>query len=469
MRPLRHAALLLTLLFSAEWCGQGELQAQTDRNSEEVTRLLFVFDASNSMNAYWGRRRKWDVARELLSTSVDSLYGMEGLEVGLRVYGHGTKHVPGQQDCDDTELVVPISKGGNLLIQQELKKLRAQGTTPIARSLLRAADDFAKKTGPGRNVILLITDGIEACDEDPCAVSRALQAQGVIIKPFIIGIGLEEKYKDTFQCVGRYFDASDPESFGDVLDIVIDQAIHRTTAQVNLLDGEGKATGTNLPFELIERHSGQPVLQAVHTLNEAGVPDTLLLNPVPEYDLVVHSIPAVRKEGLTLEPRTHNHLSVSAPTGFIDLNPSRERSALRGVPVTVSRQEDGLCETVMIQDVGTRQRYLAGTYSLEFGTTPPVRVDNVRVGDKRIVPVTISEPGILNLKTGTAGYGGIFQRTESGLDLVVPFSGDDPSGRWTLQPGRYMVMFRAKHAPRTDLSLNRSVDIRPGGNHSLEF
>ena len=64
MRPLRHAALLLTLLLSAEWCGQGELQAQTDRNSEEVTRLLFVFDASNSMNAYWGRRRKWDVARD---------------------------------------------------------------------------------------------------------------------------------------------------------------------------------------------------------------------------------------------------------------------------------------------------------------------------------------------------------------------------------------------------------------------
>jgi hypothetical protein len=30
-------------------------------------------------------------------------------------------------------------------------------------------------------------------------------------------------------------------------------------------------------------------------------------------------------------------------------------------------------------------------------------------------------------------------------------------------------MFRAKHAARTDLSLTRSVDIRPGGNHTLEF
>ena len=99
---------------------------------------------------------------------------------------------------------------------------------------------------------------------------------------------------------------------------------------------------------------------------------------------------------------------------------------------------------MFIQEVGSRQRYLAGTYSLEFGTTPPVRVEGVRVGDKRIVPVTIPEPGLLNLDTGTGGYGGVFQRTENGLELVVPSSGEDPSGRFSLQPGRYVVMFRAK-------------------------
>ena len=150
MRPRRHAALLLTFLFSAEWCGQGELQAQTDRNAEEVTRLLFVFDASNSMNAYWGRRRKWDVLRELLKPpSVDSLYGRKTSRSDCASMATARSTRSRATGLDDTELVVPISKGGNLLIQQELKKLRAQGTTPIARSLLRAADDFAKKTGPG--------------------------------------------------------------------------------------------------------------------------------------------------------------------------------------------------------------------------------------------------------------------------------------------------------------------------------
>lgn len=468
MPRLRRATLLLVLFFMVPGGEHDSLMAQNRPDDGEVTRLLFVFDASNSMNAFWGRRRKWDVARELLTASVDSLYGIKGLEVGLRVYGHGTKHVQGQQDCDDTELVVPISKGGNLLIKQELRKLSAQGTTPIARSLLKAADDFSEKKGPGKNVILLITDGIEACDEDPCAVSRALQAKGIIIKPFIIGIGLEEKYKDTFQCVGRYFDASSPDSFGAILDIVIDQAIHQTTAQVDLLDAEGTPTVTDLPFEISESHSGQAVLQAVHTMNQGGVPDTLMLNPIPEYDLVVHSIPPVRASGLTLEPRTHNHLSVSVPTGFIDLTPSRTRSELMNIPVVV-KHDEGACETVFIQKVGSRQRYLAGTYSLEFGTTPPVLVDHVRVGDKRIVPVSIPEPGTLNLKTGTRGYGGIFLRGESGLDLVVPFSGEDPSGRFSLQPGRYVVMFRAKHASRTDLSLTRSVDIRSGAIHTLEF
>ena len=127
-RPLRHFKAVLALLFFLPFGGeQGTLDAQSQpEDAVEVTRILFVFDASNSMNAYWGRQRKWDVARALLSASLDSLYNIEGLELGLRVYGHGTKHIPGKQDCDDTELVVPIGPGRNLIIQQELKKLKAQ-------------------------------------------------------------------------------------------------------------------------------------------------------------------------------------------------------------------------------------------------------------------------------------------------------------------------------------------------------
>ena len=100
------------------------IHAQRDDASvdaEANTHILFVFDASNSMNAFWEGKRKIEVATSLLSESLASLYGIPGLKLGLRVYGHQTKFIQGEQDCDDTELVVPISKGGNLLIQQELK------------------------------------------------------------------------------------------------------------------------------------------------------------------------------------------------------------------------------------------------------------------------------------------------------------------------------------------------------------
>ena len=201
--------LMVCLLFRVD-CAYGQRE-EASVDEEANTHILFVFDASNSMNAFWEGKRKIEVATALLSESLTSLYGIPGLKLGLRVYGHQTKFIQGEQDCDDTELVVPLAEGNNLLIQKALGRIQARGTTPIARSLERTAEDFPAEDA--RKVIVLITDGIEACDEDPCAVSRMLQEDGIVVKPFIIGIGLEEEYKDTFRCVGNFFDAADPETF----------------------------------------------------------------------------------------------------------------------------------------------------------------------------------------------------------------------------------------------------------------
>jgi Ca-activated chloride channel family protein len=64
----------------------------------DTTRILFVFDASNSMNARWQSEPKIEAAVRLLSKTVDELKFMENVEMGLRVYGHKTQHVPGHQE-----------------------------------------------------------------------------------------------------------------------------------------------------------------------------------------------------------------------------------------------------------------------------------------------------------------------------------------------------------------------------------
>ena len=252
-------------------------QVSTDEEALP-TRILFVFDASNSMNAFWGGDRKIQTATRLLSETLKGLHQSNELELGLRVYGHGTKHVPGNQDCDDTELVVPFSSFNNLIIKQALSRIRAQGTTPIARSLELAAQDFPEE--PGRNVIVLITDGIEACDEDPCAVSRALQAKGVTLKPFVIGMGMDDLMAESLNCIGNFYDAADPQAFEHVLQLVLEQAMHNTTVQVDLLNHAGEATESNVAYSFTDSRTGVHHPQWVHTLRWGGGADTLYIDPL---------------------------------------------------------------------------------------------------------------------------------------------------------------------------------------------
>ncbi|MCH1584384.1 MAG: hypothetical protein L7S62_04425, partial [Flavobacteriales bacterium] len=100
---LRGLAVGCVLVYpSAAFFAQGN-SGQNESGDAQDTEILFVFDASNSMNAFWDGNRKIEVATRLLSESLEELYGIPGLELALRVYGHQTKFIEGKQDCDDTE------------------------------------------------------------------------------------------------------------------------------------------------------------------------------------------------------------------------------------------------------------------------------------------------------------------------------------------------------------------------------
>jgi Ca-activated chloride channel family protein len=454
---MKHLVLVLfVLFFSAK---------ALDVNAQK-TRILFVFDASNSMNGYWGGERKINTAVDLLSQSLEELYGIEDLELGLRVYGHQTVHVPGQQDCDDTELVVPIGSGNNLVIKKELSYIRPKGTTPIARSLEKAAGDFTD-CDDCRNIIILITDGIEACDEDPCAVSKALQAKGIIVKPFVIGIGLDAQYKSTFECVGNYFDATNAETFEYVLDIVITQALNNTSVQVNLLDAAGEPTETDVAFTLYDQDKGDVLYNFVHTLNNEGNPDTLSLDPLPTYELVVHTLPQITVNDLVVKPGVHTVFEADAAQGELALEYSGGRSEYENLQCVVTRPED--CSIVHHQTFGSSERYLVGTYDLEILTTPRMTLNDVAIKPNEKTRIVIPAPGILLLNTGTFGYGGIFLKKDNTLQQAVKFSFGDPTGRYVLQPGDYVLIFRSRNSNETLYSIEREFSIKSGSNTNLNL
>jgi len=87
------------LLFLLSCVIYGIAQSQTAKEMDipkPVTRILFVFDASESMAEHWQSDTKYRTAVKVLSGILDSLQGNKNLELGLRVYG--PKRAPGP-DC----------------------------------------------------------------------------------------------------------------------------------------------------------------------------------------------------------------------------------------------------------------------------------------------------------------------------------------------------------------------------------
>ena len=163
------------------------------------------------MNARWGEQTRIEAAKELLAKTVDGLKNVPNLEIGLRVYGHQSPITATFQDCNDTKLEVPFARDNFNQVKTRIRSIYAKGTTPIARSLEAAAGDFPDQKS--RNIIILITDGLEACDNDPCVIAKKLHDKGVKVTPFVIGLGMDLSYLEKFKCIGSYTDAETKESF----------------------------------------------------------------------------------------------------------------------------------------------------------------------------------------------------------------------------------------------------------------
>jgi Ca-activated chloride channel family protein len=422
-----------------------------------------VFDASQSMLGRWHSNTKMDVAVRLMNELVDSLRKETSVDLAIRIYGHQSYFPP--QDCNDTKLEIPFAKNNHDKIKNLLKSIQPRGTTPIAKSLEATKNDFPPCNNC-RNIVILITDGREECGGDPCAISNSLQRNGVILKPFIIGIGLGDDIKTSLKCVGSYYDASTEESFRDVLKIVISQALYPTTAQINILDSYKKPTETNIPFTLYDSKSGRIVYNFVHTLNHKDNPDTLNLDNFITYKLKVHTIPPVEKDDITITPGRHNVIAVDAPQGslLVKINGRNQYGNLK----CIVRKSNEM-QTLNIQDAGRQIRYLTGKYDLEILTLPRISIKNVSIDQSTVTNIDIEEAGLVNFQAGYAGYGSVFQIKNNNLEFVCNIDESSTHQSLVLQPGEYKIIFRYKFIKETILSKERKFKVNPGESQTVNL
>lgn len=211
----RHAIFASAWAASAGFLSAPAL-AQEDPTIEEgaAPKVLVVHDWSNSMwGAFADGTRKYEAGVTALSKALDDGFG--GRDVGYRAYGHRQSG-----DCRDSELVTEFGALDTVrpAIVETLGKVRPTGKTPITYSLQEGLKDF--NGGPGD--ILLISDGIETCDADPCELMREWKASNVNIRVHVVGVGLDDMERTAMACIaeesgGIYLDADSSDGFSEAL------------------------------------------------------------------------------------------------------------------------------------------------------------------------------------------------------------------------------------------------------------
>ena len=406
------------------------------------------------MNLDWNNQTRMAAAKEVLTKSIESLRGVPNLELALRVYGHQSNVTNTFQDCQDTKLEVAFGPANIDPIKNKIKGLQAKGATPIARSLEAAAADFPDTLA--RNFIILITDGLESCDNDPCIVARKLRDKGVKVTPFVIGLGMDLSYLDKFECIGSYTDAESKAAFENVLSNILSKALLNTTVQINLNTVVGKPLETDVSMFLYE--AGTPNLKYtfVHTLNRKGLPDTLVLDPSLKYDLRVATVPEVLKNNIPIVPHTHNIIQVPAGQGQLKITSVKSPE---GTILPTRVLQNGASQTLNVQQLSVIQKYLVGTYQLEILTLPRTYRE-VQIEQSKLTSMDIPAAGQFVYQAPKGIVAQLFyERNPGQWEWVCDLNYNESKGNIKLQPGTFKVVYREKDQRSTTYTREKKFTI----------
>lgn len=450
---------LYLLLFS----GCFLFAAGQKKPAPKPTRILFVFDASKSMVAKYENSSRMDGAKNLFYRFIDSLSKDKTMQFALRMYGHTVKYPPG--DCKDSKLVVPFALNNTALIKQKVSEAKPTGITPIEHSLTESANDF--KDNKTNNIVILITDGIEECGGDPCKARQKLMEKGIVFKPFIIGIGLSPEQIKTFECVGTFYDYSDNSTFSTISNIIQQQKMNKTSAQVNLLDQHSLPTESNVNMTFYDVERKEYKYNYVHTLNAKENPDTLYLDDFPTYKVIAHTIPATQSKEIKLNPGKHTIIPIDAPQGFLTVQ--RQEGAYNfneKVKCVVRKSNESAI--LNVQNLNGTEKYIIGAYDLEILTLPRIYIAANSIEQSKTKSIEIPNAGMLQTKCLEAGDGCILVKRKDKLEWVCNLT-TETIQTFYLQPGEYVAAWRSKSLKGSIYTIEKKFTITSDNQTIVEF
>ena len=439
--------LLISLLLLCAFSGMAQKKAA----NPEKTRVLIILDCSNSMWDRWQSEPKIKVTQKVLLGFLDSIQNLSDMEVALRVFGHLNKEDFG------TQLEVPFSPDNAYQLRSKVKTLVPNGGCTAASALTNSLSDFPRDD-KARNIILVITDGMDDCGGSICEVAQQVQQSGTVVQTFILGIGSADDFRQRPDCVGRFSFLPDEEMLGEALREVFFLSDQMARVILTVTDDSHNPYETELPIVFYDHQTHAAKYSTIYHYATGDPLDTLTVDPLAVYDITLFTKPPVRLASRQFSSSRPNRLEVVAPQGSLRLHFDNKRTNF-DIPnyYAIVRPHDG-DDILSYLPLGATSSYLAGGYDIEVLSTPILRLSNVRVRNGSNTDLLLPLPGQLALtKPQTVTTGSLYSSTNGSLSWVCDLNPENINERIVLLPGDYQIILKPKDS--TDYTATRTAQF----------
>lgn len=180
----------------------GGMQIGENNEISFNTNIAILLDASGSMGQKVAGYTKMELAKKAIDNFVASM--PEGSNIMLRVYGHkGTGSDDDKKlSCSSTEVVYDFQPYNKGKFGKALNKFEPSGWTPLAKAISKTKKDF-KGADKGKNIIYIVSDGVETCGGDPAKAAKKLHDSNIEAVVNIIGFDVDNKGQEQLLSVAE--------------------------------------------------------------------------------------------------------------------------------------------------------------------------------------------------------------------------------------------------------------------------
>lgn len=385
--------------------------------------IEIILDASGSMTESVGERTKIEIAKQVVSELIEVIPQESTIQVGLRLYGHQSDK--SLHDCRDTKLEVPLGPVDPPLLKSVVQNVQAQGYTPLSLALTESINDFPEAIG-SFNIVILITDGVESCQGNPCATAEKLKDSDKAITVHVIGFQLGETNKDTLTCIpqitgGFYYDAMSSFDLSEALRQALNAALHSGFLYI-------ETAGVLDHCKVYDQATGE-FIKEIYTKTDVSL--------LPgKYKIELNTKPPLSLENVVIKK---NEKTVIKPEGkgILFVKTQDFISGCKAYDLVTN-------EVVKEFYTKTQVQLPTGSYRIEIPTDPP-DIQEIVIENGQITEVLPKQSGKLFIKTRAIVAGCTIRNRETGEKLKTVYSRTAvalPVGNYRVEiPGDYPRTF----------------------------